>query len=222
MRIFAYLIHYITRTRAIPSFSTLPSGRPSFLAFVLALLLLFLCGCGSAGVSPNAAVSPRSPRFEISGTITPASAATGATLTLSGPAALATTANSSGNFSFAGLANGIYVISPSRNGYSFSPSSQTVTLGGSNGNTSFSASPQVQHSVQLAWNASATTVSGYNLYRGTSNGGPYTKINSALLIVLIYTDSTVSSGNTYYYVSTSVDSTGKESSYSDQATAIIP
>jgi hypothetical protein len=221
MHFFAFLIPPTSWTRAIPSLPTLPSGRPSFLAFVLALLLLFFCGCGSAGVSRNAAVSP-SVSFDISGNITPASAANGATLTLSGPAALTTTASSSGNFSFAGLSNGTYVVTPSRSGYSFSPSSQTVTISGANGGASFSASPQVQHSVQLDWDASATTVAGNNIYRGSTSGGPYSKINPALITLLHYTDSTVGSGNTYYYVSTSVDSSGKESAYSDQVTAVIP
>ena len=37
-----------------------------------------------------------------------------------------------------------------------------------------------------------------------------------------YTDSTVQNGNTYYYVTTAVDGSGNESSYSNQASAVIP
>jgi fibronectin type 3 domain-containing protein len=66
-------------------------------------------------------------------------------------------------------------------------------------------------------------VSGYNVYRGTTSNGPYpTKLNSSLLTVVDYADSTVASGTTYYYVVTSVDSSNVESVDSNQATAIIP
>jgi len=80
----------------------------------------------------------------------------------------------------------------------------------------------VQHSVALTWSASTSTVSGYNIYRGTVSGGPYTKINSSLVALLTYSDSTVQSGTTYYYVTTAVDSSGDESVYSNGASAPIP
>jgi len=79
-----------------------------------------------------------------------------------------------------------------------------------------------QHSVALSWNASPSQVAGYNVYRGTVNGGPYAKINSNLDASTNYTDSSVQSGQTYYYVTTAVDSHGTESSYSNQAQAAIP
>jgi fibronectin type 3 domain-containing protein len=37
-----------------------------------------------------------------------------------------------------------------------------------------------------------------------------------------YTDSAVTNGTTYYYVTTAVDGSGNESAYSNQATAVIP
>jgi hypothetical protein len=80
----------------------------------------------------------------------------------------------------------------------------------------------VQHSVALSWIASTSTVSGYNVYRGTLSGGPYTKINSSVVATLTYTDSTVQSGTTYYYVTTAVDSNGSESVYSNEVPALIP
>ena len=63
---------------------------------------------------------------------------------------------------------------------------------------------------------------GYNVYRGTQPGGPYTKLNSALQLTTNYTDSQVASGSTYYYVATSVDSNDAESVYSNQTQAVIP
>ncbi|HKD49574.1 MAG TPA: choice-of-anchor D domain-containing protein [Candidatus Acidoferrum sp.] len=80
----------------------------------------------------------------------------------------------------------------------------------------------VVHSVALTWNASASTVSGYNVYRSTTSGSGYVKINSSLVSGLTYTDSDVTSGTTYYYVTSAVDSSGSESAYSNQASAAIP
>ena len=80
----------------------------------------------------------------------------------------------------------------------------------------------VQHTVSLSWIASTSTVTGYNVYRSTSNGSGYVKINTSLVSGLTYTDSSVTSGTTYFYVTTAVDSSGNESGFSNQATAVIP
>jgi len=68
----------------------------------------------------------------ISGAISPAAGAAGATVTLSGPASAIATADSSGNYAFSGLGNGTYTVAPSHTGYTFSPSSQNVTVNGTN------------------------------------------------------------------------------------------
>jgi fibronectin type 3 domain-containing protein len=78
-----------------------------------------------------------------------------------------------------------------------------------------------QHSVGLSWNGTSTVV-GYNVYRGSQFGGPYVKINSALDTSTTYTDSSVQAGQTYYYVTTAIDSSGAESSYSNQIQALVP
>jgi fibronectin type 3 domain-containing protein len=78
-----------------------------------------------------------------------------------------------------------------------------------------------QHAVDLTWNSSANVV-GYNVYRGTVSGGPYAMINSSLYGTTAYTDTTVVSGQTYYYVATAVDGSSNESGYSNQAQAVIP
>lgn len=78
------------------------------------------------------------------------------------------------------------------------------------------------HSVALSWNPSTSTVIGYNLYRGTQSGGPYSKLNTSLLAVTSYTDLNVQSGSIYYYVSTAVDSSNLESAYSNEASTAIP
>lgn len=79
-----------------------------------------------------------------------------------------------------------------------------------------------QHSVALNWQPSQSVVIGYNLYRGTVSGGPYTRINSSADTTTAYTDNTVVSGSTYYYVATAVAGDGSESTYSNQVQAVIP
>jgi fibronectin type 3 domain-containing protein len=79
------------------------------------------------------------------------------------------------------------------------------------------------HSVALSWTPSSSTVSGYNVYRGTASNGPYpTKLNGSLVTAVGYSDSTVVDGTTYYYVVTAVDPSNVESVDSNQATAVIP
>ncbi len=85
-----------------------------------------------------------------------------------------------------------------------------------------SGTAPVSHSVGLSWSASTSTVTGYNVYRGTVSGGPYSKINSSADANTSYTDSSVQSGTTYFYVTTSVDSSGNESVNSNQVSAAIP
>jgi hypothetical protein len=79
------------------------------------------------------------------------------------------------------------------------------------------------HSVTLNWVASTSSnLAGYNIYRGTVSGGSYTRLNSALIPGIAYTDSTVQAGQTYFYVVSAVDTSSNESAYSNQATAAVP
>jgi hypothetical protein len=78
------------------------------------------------------------------------------------------------------------------------------------------------HTVLLSWVASTSTVSGYFIYRSTTNGSGYTKLNTSSVSSLNYTDSNVTSGWTYYYVTSAVDGSGTESIFSNQASASIP
>jgi hypothetical protein len=79
------------------------------------------------------------------------------------------------------------------------------------------------HYVSLSWAASTSTnISGYNVYRSSTSGGPYTKVNGSLITSTSYTDTTVQAGQTYYYVATAVNSSNIESSYSNQAQATVP
>lgn len=93
------------------------------------------------------------------------------------------------------------------------PDSQTGTLGSAF--TFF-------HTVTLSWKASTSTVSGYNVYRSLTSGGPYSQINSSLVPSTTFTDDNVQAGQTYFYVTTAVNSSNVESSYSNQAEVVVP
>ena len=109
----------------------------------------------------------------------------------------------------AGAASGaVSFISTASN----SPTNETLA------GTGFQAS---QHTVGLSWNADTSSVQGYYVYRGGQSGGPYTRI-STLQPATSYTDASVMSGQTYYYVVTALGTNSLESAYSNQATATIP
>lgn len=93
------------------------------------------------------------------------------------------------------------------------PSPETVPVQGN---------AQLAHSVKLSWNASASAVNGYYVYRAGSSNGPFTRLTVFLLAGLSYTDSTVVSGNSYTYYVTAVDGAGAESAPSNETVATIP
>jgi hypothetical protein len=69
--------------------------------------------------------------------------------------------------------------------------------------------------VTLSWQASVdcngNPVAGYNIYRSTTPGGSYVKVNTALITDTTYRDTTGGSGFEYYYVVTAVDADSDES-----------
>lgn len=79
-----------------------------------------------------------------------------------------------------------------------------------------------EHVVDLTWTESQGDIVGYNVYRGTIHGGPYSQINVSLVASTIYSDNSVVDGTTYYYVTTAVDPEGTQSGYSNEGEAQIP
>ena len=140
--------------------------------------------------------------FALSGAGTPVTLAVGQSLTFSvlySPTA-------------AGSNSGTVTVTSNATG-----SPATISLSGTGVATS-------THTVALNWTASTSSgVAGYNVYRTTTSGSGYSKVNSALVAGVSYTDSsTLQSGATYYYVTTAVDSSGNESPYSNEASATMP
>jgi Abnormal spindle-like microcephaly-assoc'd, ASPM-SPD-2-Hydin/Protein of unknown function (DUF1573) len=103
----------------------------------------------------------------------------------------------------------------------------TIASNASNGSvkvpvtgTAVTPPPSGSSVVDLKWNASSSsTVTGYNVYRGTASGGPYTKLSS--VSGTSYTDSSVTAGKEYFYVVTAVNADGS-SGYSNQASVTVP
>ena len=190
---------------------------------------------GTQAATPSLTVSPANLAFgnvavgsskNLSGTLTAgstsiavASAAwTGQGYSVSGisfPVTVAAGASISYTVTFApqaagSIPGGISFVSNAPN----TPGNQTFTGTGT--------AAAAQHTVELSWSASTSTVTGYNVYRGTQSGGPYVKTNSTPQPGTTYADSTVQSGTTYFYVVTSVDDNGVESAYSNEAAAVVP
>lgn len=81
----------------------------------------------------------------------------------------------------------------------------------------------VPHSVTLNWVASTSSnVVGYNVYRGTTAGGPYALVSTERVVGVTYTDNAVQAGQRYYYVVNAVDSSNNMSVYSNEAVAVVP
>jgi hypothetical protein len=93
-------------------------------------------------------------------------------------------------------------------------SPMSITLSGTGVQTA-------SYSVALVWSP-ISGVAGYNVYRGSVSGGPYTLITNAPVTTTTFTDTNVQSGQTYYYAVTSLNSVGVQSNYSNPASATIP
>lgn len=191
-----------------------------------------LTGSGTSS-SGTLGVTPGSMSF---GSVTVGSSQTqNGTVTASGGSlVLSSTSSSNSDFTLGGLT--LPVTLASGQSVPFTVTFAPSTAGTASANIAFFTSNSssaaetasgsgatIQHIVNLSWNAStSTSVAGYNVYRGTSATGPLSKLTSALDPSMSYSDLTVQSGKTYYYATTAVDSTGAESSYSNQVSAAVP
>jgi hypothetical protein len=78
------------------------------------------------------------------------------------------------------------------------------------------------HSVALNWQASASPTIGYFIYRSSTGDMAPLRLNASLNTSTTFTDSTVTSGETYQYAVTSVNSSNVESAASNEITVTIP
>lgn len=130
---------------------------------MILMLFMFLSACAGGGGDEESG-----PIFSISGTVTiNGSALQGVTITLGGASSANTTTDASGAYTFTGLENWAYTVTPSLAGYVFNPSSITVliTVANSTGNN---------------FTATANTIPTYSISGTVSNTG-------ALLVTMTLT-----------------------------------
>lgn len=162
--------------------------------------------------------------YSLSGTVTGGGSAL---LTLSGSSSATTTADGSGNYSFANLANGSYTVTPSKSGYSISPTNRTVTVSGANTTgVNFTATALPTYSISgtispAASSSGATvTLNGGSTQTTTVNGsGGYTFTG---LINGNYTVAPSKPGFTFSPASAAVTVNGASLSGVDFSAAAIP
>ena len=78
------------------------------------------------------------------------------------------------------------------------------------------------HRVTLAWQAPATSVVGYHVYRGVAAQGPFTRLTNSPHSQATFTDASVVGGTTYFYMTTAVNNKGSESKHSNRVQVSIP
>jgi Abnormal spindle-like microcephaly-assoc'd, ASPM-SPD-2-Hydin len=224
----------IVMASALTKFSSISRG--ALLSLPAVTLAFLCCGCvGATGSGSNLTVTPSTVSF---GDVNTGSS-NSRSVTLANasvvPVSVGNVSISGAGFSASGVPAGL-TLAPGETAVltvTFAPSSTGAVTGKVMVTDPSSANPAAivlsgngvakgAHSVTLTWNASTSSVAGYRAYRATSPAGPYTSLNSSPNPQVRWTDSTVQSGTTYYYVVTAVAADNTESTYSDQASAVVP
>ncbi len=153
----------------------------------------------SGGSVTVASASSSNSQFSVSGVTLPLSIASGQSVPFSVTFAPTASGAASANLAF----------------FTVSSTSAQATASGTGAT--------VQHVVNLSWEASSSTsIAGYNVFRSATHGGPYSQVNGSLDASMNFSDNTVQSGQTYYYVTTAVESNGEQSTYSNEVPAAVP
>ena len=182
----------ITATPTSVSFGSITTGTSTSQSVTLA-------NTGNASVTLSQ-ITETGTGFAVSGCTTPLTLAAGQSTSFTATFDPATAGALSGS---------VTVTSNATN------SPQVISLSGT-------GAASTTYAVGLSWTPSSSSYSGFNVYRGSQSGGPYTKVNPSIISSPTYSDSTVTAGDTYYYVATEVNTSGVESAYSSQASAVIP
>ncbi len=183
-----------------------------YLLVMLFSIAVVACGGGGGSSSP-------APTYSISGTVS-GNATSGVTINLSGASTATTTTATGGTYSFTGLANGSYTVTPSLTGNSFNPTSTAVTVSGANVTgknftaTAAAATYSISGSAGIA--GATITLSGANTGSVTAGtGGAYTISG---LLAGSYTVTPSLSGYTFAPTSASVTITNANAT----ATTFVP
>lgn len=142
-----------------------------FLKFLTAIAVaVMFSACNGGGPGPTPPAPPTT--HTISGV-----AISGATLSLGGAASATTTAAADGTYSFTNVANGSYTITPTLPGYTFTPTSQAVTVNGADVSVPAfiaTANPAPTYSI-----SGAVSGLGAGVTIGLSPGGASTTTNAS-------------------------------------------
>lgn len=77
--------------------------------------------------------------------------------------------------------------------------------------------------VELSWAIGPeTNIAGYNVYRSDTESSPGTRVNTSLVLVPVFRDSSVASGQRYFYRVTAVNRAGDESEPSATVEVTLP
>jgi len=83
--------------------------------------------------------------------------------------------------------------------------------------------PAAGVTVELSWAISPETdVAGYNVYRSDTESGAGTRVNSSLVLVPVFRDSSVAAGQEYFYHVAAVNRAGEESEPSEAISVAVP
>ena len=151
----------------------------------------------------------------------------GTNITISGVSITGAAFSASGGLNATLTPNGSVTISVSFDPTSAAAAQGTLSISSSASNAVLSipltgtGTAAVQHSVALNWEPSASQVTGYFVYRGASASST-SRLFVTAIAATTYTDSSVASGQTYFYAVTSVDSNNVESAPSNEISVTIP
>jgi hypothetical protein len=214
-----------------PTGAGLASGTVSIISNASnSALSLALSGTGTA--PGQLAVSPATLSF--GNVVVGSSSSLNGTLSATGAAVTISSDSIANEFALSGISLPATVAAGTSASFTvtFTPQSSGVASGSLSFTSNATNSPAAQsltgtgtapaqHSVDLTWNSSANAV-GYNVYRGSVSGGPYSIINTSLDASPAFVDHGVASGRTYFYVVTAVDGSSNQSGYSNETSAVIP
>jgi hypothetical protein len=195
-------------------------------------IMIPVSGTGASSVTGQLTVSPNTLNFGSvavgSSTTQPSSvSAIGSSVTIS------SASNTNAQFAISGISLPVTIPAGQTLGFDviFSPTQSGAASGtltfvsnasnAQKGESVTGSGTAVQHSVDLSWIGSPSSVAGYNVYRGAT-AGAYSRINSGLDPATAYIDNTIASGSTYYYAATAVSASGQESGYSTPIKVTVP
>ena len=168
------------------TFNRLPAGSytltPNKTGFTFSPSSRTVIASGPDVTGVNFTVNQPPVIVSISGFVSPTANSTATTVTLSGATNATATTNSSGKYTFSGLPAGSYTLTPSKAGFTFSPSMRLVTSSSANlTGVNFTAGPAGQRSGPILINGqNGTVIEGLKI---TSSGTCVTIINSTNITI---------------------------------------